>query len=347
MTSQDLIKKLIKRALKFKWLILIGGIGVAFLFYKMAKSKPVYYSVRSSIFPLTASDNSGSSSKLNELLGGSGGSGKNLSDEATINIEEVAKSRKTRDAVSAEKIPQLGNKLAGLLLIENYNAHVGYFGKKMNVPKTDDEIISTGSLLLDGSYSLKANKNGLLEINFSSTDSSIITPMSYILISKITAFYKELKIKKARSDFEFTDKKVDSLQLVLNKYDREQIQLNNTTLFVPKDKLEYSIPKQNVVNNKAIVMAQRNGAASNREDALWRLQKVTPIVEILDKPEPPFTIARTSGMIYAIGGMVLGCILFLLIFIADILYKYTNQQMHNAIFAEKAPTADTNTTTTA
>lgn len=344
MTSQDLIKKLIKRTLKFKWVILIGGIGFAVLFYKIAKSKPVMYSVRSSIFPLTASDNSGGSSKLNELLGG-GGSSKNLSEEATINIEEVAKSRKTRDAVSAEKIPQLGNKLAGLLLIENYNAHAGYFGKKMAVPKTDAEIISTGSLLLDGAYSLKANKNGLLEINFSSTDSSIITPMSYILISKITAFYKELKIKKARSDFEFTDKKVDSLQLVLDKYDREQIQMNNTTLFVPKDRLEYSIPKQNVSNNKIIVTNQRNSAASNREDALWRLQRVTPIVEILDKPEQPFVETRTSGMLYAIGGMALGCILFLLIFIADILYKYASQQVHNAIFAEKP--SDANTTTTA
>jgi hypothetical protein len=344
-TSQDLIKKLIRRTFKFKWIILIGGIAFAVLFYKIAKSKPVFYSVRSSIFPLTASDNSSSSSKLSELLGGSGGSGKNLSDEATINIEEVAKSRKTRDAVSAEKIPQLGNKLAGLLLIENYNAHKGYFDKKIKVPTTESEIISSGSLLLDGSYTLKANKNGLLEINFSSTDSSIITPMSYILISKITEFYKELKMKKAKSDFDFTDKKVDSLQLVLNKYDREQIQMNNTTLFVPKDKLEYSIPKQNVITNKSIVINQRNGAASNREDALWRLQRVTPIVEILDKPEPPFLETKSSGMLYAIGGMALGCIIFLLIFIADILYKYTGQQVHNAIFAEKP--SDTNTTTTA
>lgn len=345
MTSQDLIKKLIKRTLKFKWIILIGGIGFAVLFYKIAKSKPVLYSVRSSIFPLTASDNNSSSSKLTELLGGNGGSGKNLSDEATINIEEVAKSRKTRDAVSAEKIPQLGNKLAGLLLIQNYNAHRGYFDEKIEVPQTDDGIISSGSLLLDGAYSLKANKNGLLEINFSSTDSSVITPMSYILISKITAFYKELKIKKARSDFEFTDKKVDSLQTVLNRYDREQIQMNNTTLFVPKDKLEYSIPKQNILNNKGTVLNQRNSAASNREEALWRLQRVTPIVEILDKPEQPFTKTKSSGMLYAIGGMLLGCILFLLIFITDILYKYTNQQVHNAIFAEKP--ADPNTTTTA
>jgi hypothetical protein len=345
-TSQDLIRKLIKRTLKFKWVILIGGIAFAALFYKIAKSKPVFYSVRSSIFPLTASDNNGGASKLNELLGGnSGGSGKNLSDEATINIEEVAKSRKTRDAVSAERIPQLGNKLSGLLLIENYNAHRKYFDKEIKLPKTDPEIISTGSLLLDGSYSLKANKNGLLEINFTSTDSSIITPMSYILIAKITEFYKELKIKKAKSDFDFTDQKVDSLQTVLNRYDREQIQLNNTTLFVPKDKMEYSLPKQNLQANKTIVLNQRNGATSNREEALWRLQRVTPIVEILDRPEQPFVETRTSGMLYAIGGMALGCILFLLIFISDILYKYLNKQVHDAIFAEKP--IDTNATTTA
>lgn len=342
MTSQELIRKIITRVLRVKWLILLGGIAFAALFYMLAKTKPVYFSVRSTIFPLTASDNSSGSSKISELLGG-GGSMKNLSEEATISIEEVAKSKKTRDAVVAERIPG-NNKPAAQLLIEDHNRHAGFFDKKIIMPKTEEGMIREGSALLDGAYSLKANKNGLLEINFISTDSSLISPLSYILIQKITEFYKELKIKKAKADFDFTENKVDSLQRILNKYDRTQIQMNNTTLFVPQNKLEYSIPKQNLLNDKSIVLSQRNGAASNREEALWRLQRVTPIVEMLDRPEPPFVITRTSKMLYAIGGMVLGCFIFIFIFISGLLYRFINGQIQNAL-AEKPVEINTTTTT--
>ena len=82
-----------------------------------------------------------------------------------------------------------------------------------------------------------------------------------------------MKIKKAKRDYDFTRKKVDSLQISLDMYDRQAISMNNSTMFVPNSRIEYSIPKENLVNAKERVMRQRDAAANNRDEALWRLQK--------------------------------------------------------------------------
>ncbi len=346
MTSQDLIKKILYKLGRFKWLIFLGAVCMAVLLYLYAKKQPVVYTVRASVFPLTASADGGGASKLSELIGGTGGSTKSLSDEATINIEEVAKSRATKEAVVAERIQKLSNKSIAQLLIENYNRTKSFFARAIEIPKYDSALIYTGASLLGNMYTAKVNKNSLLEVYFNCADQRLVTPVSYILIDKISSFYKELKIKKAKFDFDFTEKKVDSLQNILNKYDRQQIQLSNTTLFVPDGRLEYEIPKQNLQNDRLRVAGQRNGAASNREEAMWRLQKVTPIIEILDRPEPPFTESKPSGMIYGAAGFVLGCILFSLIFIWGILYNYFQTQINKAIFADSTGTV-ANTTTTA
>ena len=71
-----------------------------------------------------------------------------------------------------------------------------------------------------------------------------------------------------------------------------------------------------------MVLTQRNGAASNREEALWRKQRVTPIIEILDAPEPPFTVSASSKPFYALVGLLIGCLLISLVSIASLFYRF-------------------------
>ena len=106
----------------------------------------------------------------------------------------------------------------------------------------------------------------------------------------------------------------------------------NGTRFVPKDRIEFSIPKENLINAKERGVRQRDALSNNREEALWRLQKATPIIQILDKPERPFDRTSPSAMIYAIGGFILGCILGILLLVSPILYKYMQEEMNKAIF---------------
>lgn len=324
MTSKDLIRVIISRLNKAKLIILVGGIAISIVMFMIAKNTPALFSVKSTLYPLTAANDAGSaSSKLTELIGG-GGSSKTLSDDANVNIEEVAKSRRTREAVVAERLPAFGNKSIAVILIEEYNKNKSRLSPVIQIPSVESDLNSTGANLFASYYSVKFNKNNLLEIIFTSTNEKLIKPGSLVLIDKISQFYKELKIKKAQFDFDFTQKKVDSLERLLQKFDNQRIHLNNTTLFVQPGKLQYTVPKENLENNKLLVLAQRNGAASNREEALWRKQKVTPIIELLDAPEPPFNIVKPSNILYGIIGFVIGCLFFAIFSLSDIIYNYLN-----------------------
>jgi len=322
LASNELIRIIINRLNRIKILILIGGASIAVLMFMIAKNTPTIYSVKSTLYPLTAAnDASSASSKLTELIGG-GGSSKTLSDDANVNIEEVAKSRRTREAVVAVRLPDFGNKSISVILIEEYNKNKSRFSSDIKMPTLEGDLHSTGANLIATNYMIKVNKNNLLEIVFTSTNEKLLKPASLVLIDKISQFYKELKIKKAQFDFDFTQKKVDSLERVLRKFDNQRIYLNNTTLFVQPGKLQYTVPKENLENNKLLVLAQRNGAASNREEALWRKQKVTPIIEILDAPEPPFNVTKPSNILYGIIGFMIGCLIFTIFSISDIIYRY-------------------------
>jgi hypothetical protein len=352
-TTIELTRKIVRRLGKLKLLILLAGIVLAGVLFLYAKRIPVVYTAKASVFPLTASnDNSGASSLLSTLTGVSDAP-KSFSQEASINIVELATSRTTREAVAMERVPELGNKRIAELLIESMNKTKSFLAASTKEPKNDTTLRAIGGTIIRDGMTAKINKNGILELTFSSTDKDIISPISYILIDKISQFYKDLKVKKARFDYDFTVRKMDSLNVVLDSFDRKAIHMANTTLFVPEERIEFTIPKENLINDKGRVVRQRDAAANNREEALWRWQKVTPIIETLDKPDAPFEEKRSSAVMFAVMGFILGCFLSCILLVADIIYKYINAEINNAVFGGEAAeaVAETNasatTTTTA
>jgi hypothetical protein len=340
LTSKELIRKIYLRLGKFKLLILAGGLLLGAALYLYAKRLPVIYSSRASVFPLTAtSENSIGSSALSSILGISEAP-KSFSQEASINIVELATSRRTREAVARTVIPQLGNKSIARLIIEGKNKGVSFLGTPIKIPAVDSTLIALGANILGNDITAKINKNGILELSFSNPDYDLISPVTYTWIDKISQFYKDMKIKKARFDYDFTVRKLDSLELVLNGYDKKAIHMANTTLFVPGERIEFTIPKENLINDKERVLRLRDASENNKEEALWRLQKVTPIIETLDKPDPPFTEQKTSAVLYGFIGFILGCGLFGFLLISGILYKYVNAEINEAVFGDDEPVAE-------
>ena len=298
-----------------------------------AKKKPAEYTVKSSFYPLNSSaDKGGTANKLTEIIGGgkSSGGGANLSDDANVNIEEVAKSRKTRDAVCAEKLKDFDNKTIAEILIKEYNKHAGYFTEKLELPKSPEKMVMLGSELLENTYNAKFNKMNLLELSYTSKNKELLSPISYVLIAKISQFYKELKIKKAQIDCDFMQKKYDSLSNVLNNLDAKQIALNERTLFV-KNKIKYMIPEQNIENDRLQILAQKNNAAANVEEAQRRLQKVTPVIDVLDSPEPPFKSTKTSAPIFGMAGFAVGIAFGIFLFTIGLIIKFTNYQLRSSL----------------
>jgi uncharacterized protein involved in exopolysaccharide biosynthesis len=337
LTNQELVRKILLRLGKLKWLILLGGILFGALLFMFARSKPTIYSARSTLFPLTSGpDQNSASAKLSELIGASGGNSKSLTEDANVNIEEVAKSKKTREAVAAARIPSYGNKTVALILIEEYNKYRTFLEQEAIVPKVDTVLYAIGADFLKEAYTVKFNKNSLLEVNFKSKDEKLLEPITTILTDKITEFYKELKIKKAKFDYNFLEAKVDSFNRLLAHYDRQIISLDNTTLFVQPTKLQYILPKEKLESEKILVTAQRNSAVYNREEALLRLEKVTPIIETLDKPTPPYDFKKPSKLLYVGLGFVFGILLFSFLCIVNLLFKFSSTMVQTTISEKMA-----------
>ena len=85
------------------------------LFFPFSLYKtPVTYTSTAIIFPLTASnDNNATSSALSALFSGGDNSSNPFSDEASVNIIELALSRATREQVALIKDTSSGNKTIG------------------------------------------------------------------------------------------------------------------------------------------------------------------------------------------------------------------------------------------
>ena len=162
MTNLELIKQLLLRLKKFSWVIIIIAGGFCAFFYYTAKQSILLYTSKATVFPLnSSSDNTVSSSTISNILGLSDAP-KSFSGEASINILELANSRRTRDAVAIERIPTLQNKLVSELLIEENNRHTGFMqNATIRAPKDSLALINLASNLLKGGFQSKINKNGI------------------------------------------------------------------------------------------------------------------------------------------------------------------------------------------
>ncbi len=346
MTNIEFIKQLIKRLQKFSWFIVILGIGVAGFFFYMARRSLVLYTSTATVFPLNSStDNTVSSSTISNILGLSDAP-KSFSGEASINIMELATSRRTRDAVAMEKIPSMKNKMISELLIEEYNKHTGFMqNETIRPPKDSLQLVNIASNLLKGGMQAKINKNGILELHYSNTSPELVREVSYVYIDKLSSFYIDLKKKKAQIDYEFSKKKVDSLLNVLNSLDQRAITLDESTFFTPEELKRYNLPKQNLAQDKATVQSQYYYAVNNREAAAYKLQKETPIIEPLDKPEPPYDQTRKSKLLYSVIGLILGLFLGIAIVSWKVISHFLGDELNKAIekasAAQPPPTPDT------
>lgn len=340
MNTQDLLIASINQVRRFKWLVVAIGLGMAVLLFFFARSKRPIFTAKATVFPLTnAPDNSLASGTLSSILG-LAETPKSFSSEASINIIELALSRNVREAVAMTRLPEFGNETIAKILFDDMNAHKPFYGKTLETPKDSTQWAIFGGEVLKPLLNAKMSKNGVLELYFSSVRRDLITPISYTIIDRISRFYIDLKIKKAMADYDFTIRKIDSLQKVVAGADQRAIALQNATFFAPEDRLEFILPKENLNQDRNRMSRQRDIAQNNREEALWRLQKATPIISVLDKPTEPFTVSKSSPVIYAIFGFMLGVVLALFLVLRKLLVRYVKDELRKSIFGSTERSAD-------
>ena len=210
MNSIELLKQLINRLKKYSWLIVVTTALFGGLFYYMAKQSVLLYTAKSTVFPLNGTSESGPGSTISSLLGLGEGT-KSFTGDASINIVELANSRRTREAVAMVRIPSMQNKTVSELLLEENNNHTGFMQNTViDPPKDSLSKINIASNLLKSAFSAKINKTGILELFVTNSSPELVREVSYIYIDKLSEFYINLKKKKAQIDYEFAVKKADS-----------------------------------------------------------------------------------------------------------------------------------------
>lgn len=340
MNTAELTRLIFKRLKQFRYIILAAGLIAGIILYLYAKRTPVTFTSRATVFPLTSSpENSGTSNALSMLLGTDS---KNFSDDASINIVELAQSRTTREAVAATKVPTLGNRTIAALLVEDINNHLSWMEKKVEPPLTQEQLNIWAGQVLQGGVTATINKNNMLVLTYTGRSQELVKVISYEFIYKISDFYIELKREKARRDYVFAENKADSLKRVLNAKDYQLIAIDKRTLFTNPNKLQFKVPVENLIMEKQMVNNQYIQAVANRENAAYKLQKATPLIKVLDKPEPPYTPQSKSATIYGLLGFILGSFLVAGLAIAGIILKFIRLEANKAIFG----TSKTTTTTT-
>ncbi|RYF88752.1 MAG: hypothetical protein EOO03_07685, partial [Chitinophagaceae bacterium] len=85
MDTKIIVRKIVLKLAKYRWAILAGALAGAIAMFLYAKSIPPIYTAKATVFPLTASNESPTSSAISTLLGG-GDAPKSFSQDASINI---------------------------------------------------------------------------------------------------------------------------------------------------------------------------------------------------------------------------------------------------------------------
>ncbi|MEP7252399.1 MAG: hypothetical protein ABI683_08465 [Ginsengibacter sp.] len=336
MNSQELIAAIFHRLKRFIVIILVICVAAAASLAIYAMKKPVTYTSIASIFPLASSgDNNSSSSALTALLGGE--TSKNFSDDASVNIIELAQSRTTREEVAAIRDSSMSNKTIAELLVEDINNHRSLLEDKIVAPANEQALITwAGDQLKEGLYA-SINKNNTLVMSYTGRSPELVRIISYGFINKISLFYINLKKEKADRDFQFATSKVDSLRSIMNVKDQRLIAMDKKTLFTNTSKLEYRVPTENLIADKQMIRQQYAQAVANQQNAAYKLQKATPLIKVLDKPEPPYDVKNKSAVLYGSIGFFGGGAMISFLLVIGIIFRHTKAEINKALFGNASP----------
>ncbi|MEO6221300.1 MAG: hypothetical protein ABIO81_12785 [Ginsengibacter sp.] len=341
-TTTDFKRLFFKQLIRYRYVIIISTFICGLLLYLYVKSEPFTYTSQATIFSLSnTNDNPGTSSALRMLLGSE--AGKSFNEETSVNIIELAQSRAIREAVAAMPVPSMGNKIIAALLIDSTNAHRGLIEPEIQLPEKREDFITSAANILDDGLVATINKNNSFVLAYTGRSEEMVRIISYGFIEKISQFYVDIKREKAKRDYEFATSKVDSLRRVMRTKDYKLIEIDKKTLFTNTDKMQFRVPTENLVEDKQLIRDQYTQAVINQQAAAYKLQKDTPVIKVLDKPDPPYEKKRSSAIFYAFVGFLGGAIFICGLITARLLFRYMRQEVSKALFSVTSPETTSST----
>ena len=81
-----------------------------------------------------------------------------------------------------------------------------------------------------------------------------------------------------------------------------------------------------------MIRSQYATAVANQQNAAYKLQKSTPVIKVLDRPEPPYYIQHKSPVIFGTIGFFAGFLIIGLLAVSGILLSYVKAETTKVIF---------------
>ncbi len=293
-------------------LILLIGLPLGILMGIQAFFTPPTYTTKSVFLPDSGGNSMmGSIDNPLSLILGNQTEG---SDQ--LQMLQIMQSRMLNEAVAADSIETESGKVwVAEKILELYASGfslkgwvIGLFIK--DEPMSQRTKVVTAGKILSGLMNAESNDNGFIEMTFSCLDNKVAGPISYKYIEHLRSYYNDQRTQKAKLNVEFFAQRADSVKRELDKVnyslarnlDQNQFRIRATSEVYPAELRA----KQEILKEMYISLG------ISREQAVAQLQQSTPVIQVLDSPEPPFDRKGKSWLKWGVIGWFLGSLLFAL-----------------------------------
>ena len=233
--------------------------------------------------------------------------GNDLGDTRSNQMIGVLSSRRLSEMVAADSVI-IDDKLVLLadIIREQSQPRFSFnrlFQSKQKEPGLNRKIVSAGKIIKSKLEAVSTDA-GFIKMDFSFFSVKMTEIISHAYINALQKYYLNQKTEKARKNFNFYTHLSDSVK---NELDKAAARV---ALFEDRNKNLVLARKRVAVAEDQIKLANLQemykALILNREQARSQLLLDTPVIQILDYPNPPYNSIGKSVLIYSIIGFILG-----------------------------------------
>lgn len=313
-----------KTILKRWYVYLITGILFSLIFLKMALDEKPSYTATTAFLP--PAGQSADLSPISMILGTAGLPGAGGQSD----FVPLLKSRTISEKVVDDSTDWEGQrKLIADIIIDNQPkpSFIDRMTRKINgwisgkVPEIPTSrkgkvtlagrIVLKLQLVVEGS--LDPLTPSLINVKYSHTSPQVVKLISNRYVEVISNHYKVQRTEKARKTYEFYVMRTDSVKRELDK------NMNKGAKILDEDKFRIfaqdELPVKQLEGQSEVLKQMYAQLVTMKETALNNLLQLTPVVQIVDKPDPPYDKTEPSVLLNLILGLFLGIILGIMLII--------------------------------
>lgn len=318
------------------WLVLLTIIGTTILLLMYAVKKEVSYTSKTVFHPQEAS--STPTDPLAMLFTGGSGLGSGNQE-----MQAILESIHLSEMVAADTLKWQGKSISVAKLYKELNPPKApsidqWISQKLNAlltekgeqkePTFKDSVIQV-AFALKRSLLLEENERGMVQMTITSNNPQFLRAISYEYIQKLTDYYKGNRTEKSHDNYRFLAKRTDSVKRELTgaiARGAQYIDQNQFRLLATQE-----VPLKKTEGEMEILKVMYAQLVTMREAALNQLLQDTPVLQVLDYPNPPYENNKVKLFIFLIIGVVLGFILGIIFSVMGMLKRdiqtYINENL--------------------